>query len=276
MLQEDKDVIIFIIAGTAILFLLGLFIISFLFFYQKKQNSYIKESNQLKNNFRQELLKTQLEVHEHTLNHVSQEIHDNIGQVLAFIKLNLGTIKSLPEAEKQERIDESRELVSHVITDLRDLSKSLSYEALATKGLAETIRTELNRINRAASFSLDFNIIGQSFPLSQQRELVVFRIFQECMQNIIKHSEADQLKITLQYSTELFNLIIQDDGIGFCPDDAIEQVGAGMKNMKSRAKLIDATISITSSSGKGCITKVSLNPSQTQVSFDGLYSSGPD
>lgn len=276
MLQEDKDVIIFIIAGTAILFLLGLFIISFLFFYQKKQNSYIKEKNQLKNNFRQELLKTQLEVHEHTLNHVSQEIHDNIGQVLAFIKLNLGTIKSLPEAEKQERIDESRDLVSHVITDLRDLSKSLSYETLATKGLAETIRTELNRINRAANFSLDFNIIGQSFPLSQQRELVVFRIFQECMQNIIKHSEANQLKITLQYSTELFNLIIQDDGIGFCPDDAIEQVGAGMKNMKSRAKLIDATISITSSSGKGCITKVSLNPSQTQVSFDGLYPSGPD
>lgn len=276
MLQEDKDVIIFIIAGTAILFLLGLFIISFLFFYQKKQNSYIKEKNQLKNNFRQELLKTQLEVHEHTLNHVSQEIHDNIGQVLAFIKLNLGTIKSLPKAEKQERIDESRDLVSHVITDLRDLSKSLSYETLATKGLAETIRTELNRINRAANFSLDFNIIGQSFPLSQQRELVVFRIFQECMQNIIKHSEANQLKITLQYSTELFNLIIQDDGIGFCPDDAIEQVGAGMKNMKSRAKLIDATISITSSSGKGCITKVSLNPSQTQVSFDGLYPSGPD
>ena len=276
MLQEDKDVIIFIIAGTSILFLLGLFIISFLFFYQKKQNSYIKEKNQLKNNFRQELLKTQLEVHEHTLNHVSQEIHDNIGQVLAFIKLNLGTIKSLPEAEKQERIDESRDLVSHVITDLRDLSKSLSYETLATKGLAETIRTELNRINRAANFSLDFNIIGQSFPLSQQRELVVFRIFQECMQNIIKHSEANQLKITLQYSTELFNLIIQDDGIGFCPDDAIEQVGAGMKNMKSRAKLIDATISITSSSGKGCITKVSLNPSQTQVSFDGLYPSGPD
>lgn len=276
MLQEDKDVIIFIIAGTAILFLLGLFIISFLFFYQKKQNSYIKEKNQLKNNFRQELLKTQLEVHEHTLNHVSQEIHDNIGQVLAFIKLNLGTIKSLPEAEKQERIDESRDLVSHVITDLRDLSKSLSYETLATKGLAETIRTELNRINRAANFSVDFNITGQSFPLSQQRELVVFRIFQECMQNIIKHSEANQLKITLQYSTELFNLIIQDDGIGFCPDDAIEQVGAGMKNMKSRAKLIDATISITSSSGKGCITKVSLNPSQTQVSFDGLYPSGPD
>lgn len=276
MLQEDKDVIIFIIAGTAILLLLGLFIISFLFFYQKKQNSYIKEKNQLKNNFRQELLKTQLEVHEHTLNHVSHEIHDNIGQVLAFIKLNLGSIKDLPQAEKQVRIDESRDLVSHVITDLRDLSKSLSYETLVTKGLAETIRMEINRINRAANFSLEFNITGQVLPLSQQRELVVFRIFQECMQNIIKHSEANQLKITLQYSTELFNLIIEDDGIGFCPDDAIEQGGAGLENMKSRAKLIDATISITSSSGKGCTIKVSLNPSQMQVSFDGLYPSGPD
>lgn len=276
MLQEDKDVIIFIIAGTALLLLLGLFIISFLFFYQKKQSSYIKEKVQLKNNFRQELLKTQLEVHEQTLNHVSQEIHDNIGQVLSFIKLNLGAIKNLPESEKQERIAESRELVSHVINDLRDLSKSLSYESIADNGLAENIRTELDRINKTGNFSIEFNLTGQSFPLGQQRELVVFRIFQECLQNIIKHSKANHLKITLQYSTELFNLIIQDDGIGFCPDEMKEQGGSGLKNMKSRAKLIGATISITSSSGKGCITNVSLNPSQTQVSFDGLYPSGPD
>lgn len=273
MLQTEKDIIIFTIAGTAILLLLGIFIVGFLFFYQKRQIVYLKEKERLKNTYRHEILTSKMEIQEHTLNHVAQELHDNIGQVLSFIKLSLGATRDLPDDEKQVRIDESRDLIAHVIGDLRDLSKRLSYETVASKGLAETIRTELERISKTSSFSIAFDIRGQSFPLGQQRELVMFRIFQESLQNILKHSEASSMKINLQYSPELFNLMIHDDGKGFLPEDMNPPEGSGLRNMKNRVKLIGATLTITSSPGKGCIINVDL-PIERDLSSYGENPSG--
>lgn len=273
MLQTNEDLIGLIAIGTLMFLLLAYFIINFIFFYQKRQNEYLKERERLKNEFHQELLSAHLEIYEHTLKHISQEIHDNIGQVLSFIKLNLSAVNTLSAEERLEKIDETRQLVSHVINDLRDLSKSMSYEKIADKGLSETIRFEIERINKTASFNTVFQIEGDVIPLGNQHELVIYRIFQESIHNIISHSQAKMVKIHLQYRPEIFNLILEDDGLGFCEEDIAASGGAGIKNMKNRATLIGAKISITSPNKKGCLTVVSLGCSNKQLSFDGNYHS---
>lgn len=272
--NEKIEIYLLFFWGIGLFICLTGFIIYFLVTYRNKQLKNKIEKEALAARFQQELLQSRLEIQEQTLMHISQEIHDNVGQVLAFIKLSLGATPGLSENEKQERIDESLELVSHVINDLRDLSRSLNYETVAAKGLAETIRIELDRVNRAGKLSIELKIEGQIFPLGRQRELVMFRIFQECLQNTLKHAEAKSLKINLQYSPDLVNLIIHDDGKGFYPDRVDANGGMGLKNIQNRAKLIGATISINSSPGNGCLTSVSLNPSHTQVSFDGQNPSG--
>jgi signal transduction histidine kinase len=260
MLQADDEIIIITVAGTIMLLLLGIFIIGFLFFYQRKRIAHITEQEQLRSTFNREILTTRIEVHEQTLGYISQELHDNIGQVLSFVKLNLGTATHNADVQKQKKIDESRELLSQVITDLRDLSKSLSFQQISRHGLLRAIETEVERVNKSGLVTIEINVAGNTYPLGEQRELVLFRIFQEALNNTLKYAHARVLRINLKYDKELFNLTITDDGIGFSADTAKNQNGSGLKNMESRAALIGATSLLTSSPGNGCTVTVSLNP----------------
>jgi signal transduction histidine kinase len=259
MLQTNEDLIAFVATGTILFLLLGFFIINFLFAYQKRQLEYLKERNSLKND----------------LKHISQEIHDNIGQVLAFIKISLSSVKPLSTKQMQEKIDDTRLLVSNLIEELRDLSKSLSYEKIADKGLLETIRFEVERLNKSVFFNIHFKTEGQPEQLGNQVELVLYRIFQESIHNIISHSKARNVKILLQYSPEIFKLILEDDGIGFSQENVEESGGAGIKNMRNRATLIGATLSILSAVKQGCLTTVSLDPRKIETNTHGNYQSSP-
>src|SRR5258708_14831670 len=228
------------------------FIIYFVVLYRNKQLKNKKEQEQLQAAFQQELLKTQLEVQEQTLNYSSTEIHDNITQVLSFVKLTLAGMAAKAEGEKRSKINESRELIDQTITDLRDLSKSLSFEHITSLGLVKTIAIEVERINKSGLISVSFLQEGDIYTLGEQRELVLFRIFQETLNNTLKHSGAKQLKIMLQYHSDLFNLTLADDGSGFSAEILDSKYGSGLKNIKNRAALIGGVATIESAPGKGC------------------------
>lgn len=272
MFPADTENILLIIAGTIMFLLLGMFIISFLFFYQRKRTMHIAEQEQLKSAFNQEILTTQIEVQEQTLNHISQELHDNVGQVLSFVKLNLGTTASMADEQKQRKIDESRDLLAQVIADLRDLSKSLSFQQISQYGLERAIQTEVARVNKSGLIEINLEVSGEPYSLGEQRELVLFRIFQESLNNALKYAYARHLRINLLYAAELFNLTIADDGIGFSTETAEKNNGSGLRNIESRAALIGADAILESSPGKGCSIQVNLNPVK-QLNIDGT---GPD
>ncbi|GGH09884.1 sensor histidine kinase [Mucilaginibacter phyllosphaerae] len=258
MHTKDEVLIAIIFAGTVILLLLGIFIISFLFFYQKRHNTHLSEQKNLKAAFQQELLKTQVEIQEQTLNHISREIHDNVTQVLSFVKLNLAIPVKSTAKETELKITESRNLVAQVINDLRDLSKSLSYDHIVQLGLVKTIEIETDRLNNSGMIIANLAINGNPHSLGEQREVVLFRIFQEGLNNALKHSGAKQLNIGLDYFNDLFNLTIQDNGVGFLAG-ALPNGGSGLKNMVNRAALIGADAAINSAPGEGCCIKIGIN-----------------
>jgi len=270
MLQADQDYILIIVAGSIMLLLLGIFIISFLFFYQKKRTIHITEQEQLRSAFSQEILTTQIEVQEQTLSYISQELHDNIGQVLSFIKLNLGTTSLLAEEKKQRKIDESRDLLSQVISDLRDLSKSLSFQQIKQFGLVRAMLIEIERVNKSGLIKITMEVNGDPYALGEQRELVLFRIFQEALNNSLKYAHALNLIINLTFTAELFTLNIADDGIGFSPAVAGEKNGSGLKNMESRANIIGAVATLESEPGQGCTINIILDPLK-QLNIDGTH-----
>jgi signal transduction histidine kinase len=260
MLFKDEEVIVALIAGTIMVILLGIFIISFLLIYQKKQNKNALEKEHLKSSFQQEVLKAQMEIQEETLNQISRELHDNVTQVLSFVKLNLGVfVKSLHEND-QIKLNDNRELIAQTINDLRNLSKSLSFEHISSFGLLKTMETEVDRINRSGIIKLVLIAKGDVYSLGEQRELVLFRIFQEALNNALKHAQATIFKISLYYQEQLFNLTIEDDGVGFDPSSLNENSGSGLRNITNRAALIGATSVINSSPGNGCSINLSLNP----------------
>lgn len=254
-LQEN---IIVVIAGTLLLILLGSFIISFLFFYKRKQHTNRLEKVEMQSKFQQELLRTQLEIQEQTLKTISQEIHDNIGQVLSLAKLNLSTMETERTDELKVKISDSKQLVSKAIQDLRDLSKTMNTDNIEAIGFIRAVEYEMDML-RKAGIAATLNIGGNTSRLEPQKELILFRIVQEVLNNIIKHAEATAIIIDIDYNEKDIKVVLNDNGRGFDLTPLNENnnnFGLGIRNMHSRAKLIGADFSISSSTGEG--TTVSL------------------
>jgi len=262
MQEVDQQVLTTVIAAVFLLLAIAIIMLFLAIYYTKTKKRLIREKEALKVAYEQTILKTQLEIQEQTFHNVSQEIHDNIGQVLSFVKLNLGTAIGLSPTEKDEKITASKELVAQAIGDLRDLSKSLSFDHIATNGFTETIKTEVNRINKSKLAEVTFSLSGEYYSLGEQLELVLFRIMQESVNNALKHSGAKYLTVGLQYTPELFTLTVSDDGSGFDHKQAMSKNGSGLKNIQNRAQLIGAEYKIDSAVGKGSQITVTLNPQQ--------------
>jgi len=172
---------------------------------------------------------------------------------------------------QQTKINENRDLIAQVITDLRDLSKSLSFEHISKQGLVKTIENEVNKLNKSGLINAEITVEGEIYALGEQRELVLFRIFQEAVNNTIKHSGASNLKINLQYIPEMFNLTLKDDGVGFSANSLDYSRGSGLTNIENRATVIGAAAKISSSPGNGCSIEVTLNLLQQRLYIDGKH-----
>lgn len=255
-----------IISVTLGFLLLSGFIIFFIVINRFKINKHIQDKKNLETKFSQTLLQTQLEIQEQTLKTISQEIHDNIGQVLSLAKLNLNTIDITKQDELLEKVRGSKQLVSKAIQDLRDLSKSLNTDSITSIGLIRAIEYELDMIRKAGEHEAIMEVSGTVIRLEPQKELIVFRIIQEVLHNIIKHAEAKSIKVQAGYSGNVMELIVSDDGKGFDIDRERKQEGEestsipglGLRNMSSRASLIGAEFFMNSIPGQGTTAKLKI------------------
>jgi signal transduction histidine kinase len=246
--------------GTSIfLALSGLFVFFIVNSLQRKRGLLGKQK-EMQTEFTQSLLQTQLEIQEQTLRTISQEIHDNVGQVLSLAKLNLNTLDIEEGVNKQQKIESSIQLIGKAISDLRDLSRSMNGDKIADLGLQDAIDNELQIIKNTGQFSTELVIEGLAYPLSAQNNVVLFRIVQESLNNIVKHSKAKNIRIEMRYTATNFNMAIKDDGIGFkVLNLEATETGIGLTNMKNRAALIAALFSIQSAPGQGCSVFIQLS-----------------
>lgn len=213
---------------------------------QKKMNVIIEREKLLKkiNLHQQELLKTKIEIQEQTFNNISGEIHDNIGQTLSFIKLNINTIDTgFPEVAK-EKLLESKNLLTKVIQDLRDLAKTLNTDFIAKQGLTNAIDQQLQFLKRAGLYTVRFSVNGDVPRYESLSELVIFRIVQELLNNVVKHAEATTINIEMQYKEAKLIITVQDNGKGFDVEKQhlSDNKGLGLRNIHNRLALVKGSI----------------------------------
>lgn len=224
------------------------------------------EKEQMGIAFQQTLLRTQLEIQEQTLKNISQEIHDNVGQVLTLAKLNLATTTVAEEAAS-EKIKTSQQLIGKAIQDLRDLSRSLNTDYVEDLGLVRSIEYELELLQKTGTIETELNIEGKIIKFDKQKELILFRIVQETIHNIIKHAEAKKISAAIDFTHEAVTIIIKDNGKGFdlspLNDAGNNTFGLGLRNMKNRATLIGAKFSINSIPGTGTEAYLQLPVNET-------------
>lgn len=242
--KTDQSIIIFVLTSLFLILLLVSFISLILYRYQQKQNAYLKNIEELKIAHENQLLQAQLEIQEQTFQTISREIHDNIGQKLTLAKLHLNTL-SFRHLEKAElKVTDSINMISEAINDLSDLSRSMSSENILNNGLIKALEFEVIQLKKSGIFLVNFSTTGNLVFLDANTELVLFRIVQEAINNIIKHAAADIIDIKLHYNSHLLTIDICDNGKGFNADS--NNCGTGLLNMKKRAKMLNGTLHINS------------------------------
>lgn len=240
-----------IIICTLIILSLCLFIIWFVYKYQNKQSDYFVEIGLLKASHENSILKVQVEIQEQTFQNIAREIHDNVGQRLSLAKLQIVNMQE----NNVFNVDETVSIISNAMDDLRNLSRSLSSDIILGNGIGEAIKFEVKQLLKTHIFNINFDVTGETIFLDGKRELILFRIVQEGLHNIVKHANAKNVTIILKYTNETVSVIIQDDGMGFRKGF---YKGQGLNNIEARATLLGGSFEISSAEFSGTSLKVSI------------------
>ncbi len=245
----DDHILAFI--GMATLFILVFFslLVYVLIRSANKQNRILFEKQEMESLHRNERVR---EV-ERVLNEISREVHDNIGQSIDAIRMSLYVVRRLAKDAKQiEVIDDIAELTDDLIRDTAHISHSMNGEHIKALGLHSSIERLINQAGKYKNIKCNFIINGKGKQLYPETKLLIFRIAQESVHNILKHSGATSLRVSLEYGSDDFKMQITDNGIGLPAERETASFGLGLNNMYERAKLVGGKLIIDTVPGAGC------------------------
>ncbi len=246
---------ILILFITFLTFLMAVYIISTTYYHRKKQISYLENLNIIQAEYDKNLLNTQLEIQEQTFQHISREIHDNISLSLTLAKLQLNTFDWNDRERSGLKLESSISLIGTSIAGLSDISKGLNADIIVQNGLLKAIEDEMERIRQTGLFKAGYTVTGSPVYMDSQRELIIFRIIQEALNNVIKHAGAKEVSLRLDFSSSRLRIRIHDNGRGFDPEQLRGNGHAGLKNMETRAKILNGGMQVSSHHNSGtCLT----------------------
>lgn len=245
-----------VIAGGLLILMLVLIFLIFVVIARQQQNKLYLNQKRMQEDFQQQLLQSQLETQEYSFNQISQELHDNIGQLLSSTKLLLG-IASMDMETVPDTIKTAEQTVGKAIQDLRSLSKSLDKEWLHQFNFVENLEAEKDRINAARNIQVQLISQYEKLPLDPQAQVMLFRVVQEALQNSIKHAFPKHISIKINNTNHHFELLIEDDGRGFDIESAKKE-SLGLRNMEHRTQLLGGTIEWKPAETKGTVIKIMI------------------
>ena len=233
-----------------VLVIVSALIIIFFVVFQKRKNKLLIDKMKQQQAFEEELAQSQLEISEQTLKNVGQELHDNVGQLLAYANMQLNLVSSIASETVKTKVEDTKTVIENTIQEVRSLSKSLNSDVISNFGLVASIENEVDRINKLNKLKASFNLGGEQLSFNEPKdEIILFRIVQEFLSNTIKYADAQTLNIQLNFENGMVIIKISEDGKGF--DINTVNKGSGLINMKSRADLIKAKLDLNSAPGKG-------------------------
>lgn len=211
---------------------------------QQKAKSRLEHEN--------ELAITRLQVQEQAMNLISEEIHDHVGQLLSITKKYIAAAEAgAVESNIKEPLAKAGNMLAKAIHEIRHISHSLNNELIREKGFLPLVQNDLEHLTDAAQIKGILKIEGVPFNLNHEQELLIYRMIQEAMQNIVKHAKATQVLIAFSFTEKDLTIRIEDNGTGFDIEAARQKESIGFKNIYNRAEILKGAINISSQNGQG-------------------------
>jgi signal transduction histidine kinase len=204
----------------------------------------------------QKIAETIVAVQEQELTYIGHELHDNVIQIMISARLHLDGIKGRTREEKAVK-EKTTELILTAIEETRRLSRRLAASQLKNAGLLTAIAQLMNDLRGTGRFNIKFNSsleIDTEYCLSEEKKVAIYRIVQEEMSNIIRHSKAKNVRVNIMQNNSGVILYTFDDGVGF--DLQRVPKGMGLAGIQSRARAFKGMVDIVTAPGKGCSVTV--------------------
>jgi len=262
MPENASEVTLILVGSTAIILLLIGLIVFSLFVHQKRKFQFRQEKFALKNNFDRELLRSHLEIQSQAFESISRELHDNVGTLISIAMVHIKSLSGSSSANDQEKITETDSLLNEALDTLRDISRSINPENINRLGWQKSFIAELDRIRKTNVFTVQYTEEGIPFIIEFQKQVIIFRILQETLNNIVKHSNGKSICSHICFTGKEVVITIADDGKGFheqVSNTGEPAQGFGIKNMRARAAMLPAVFTIESGAKPGTVVKLAYH-----------------
>lgn len=250
-----------ILANILIVVLLIGLVILLTLLYQKRKIQQNREMELLKAEMEKELLTTRVEIQENIQRELSMEIHDNVGQTLLLANVNLTILMSQikENIEAIQLIQESKELLKKSMEDITAVSRSMNPDRIVEIGVFNAIAYELDVLKRKNILSVIIEIdeaMASDWQLKPEIQLVLFRIYQEGIKNILKYASASLVEFTLIRTQHGVDMLLKDNGVGFDLGLSEKRDGIGLRNIQKRVAIFNGSFDIESAPGKGTTLRI--------------------
>ena len=199
-----------------------------------------------------------IEAEENERKRIAADLHDGVGQMMSAAKMNLSVFETeLPFANETQKtsFENVMGLIDESCKEIRNVSHQMMPNALLKRGLASAVKEFIDKID-SRIIKVSLHTEGLNEPIDNNTETVLYRVIQECVNNVLKHSGADHLDISLLKDNDGIAVTIEDNGKGFDSSDKLKFEGIGLKNIISRITYLKGSIDFDSSPGKGTLVAI--------------------
>jgi two-component system sensor histidine kinase UhpB len=204
---------------------------------------------------RRESARRALLVQEAERRRIARELHDEVGQTLTGVVLQIEGLATSVPGDLRDQLDELRETARRGTEEVRRIARRLRPEALEDLGLHSALAALATGFSERAGVAVDRRL-ERDLPLSQEEELVIYRVAQEALTNVARHARATRVDLRLERRNGRTTLIVRDNGRGLLPEAMSSS--HGIRGMRERAMLIGADLTIVSPAGRGTEVRLRL------------------
>jgi len=247
-----------ILLASFVFLLMPIFLLLYIRSYNRHKKNHFLEKQNMQQRFESEMLQTRIEVQDQTMQSIATELHDNVGQLLSLTTLTLNSVNLNDGDKAKKKIDNSLSLVNKSIKELRELAKLLHGEQLVENGIGHAIDQEINWLNKTGAYEVKTNnLLIEKQIASPDKDLIILRLLQEIINNIIKHAQATHIQIDSYLEDNALHLKVIENGIGFNPEEIkARKSGMGLNSIYKRIEMINGKLALNSAPGEG--TSISI------------------
>jgi len=245
--NADQGISQVLFFGTIGMLMLAIGLIVFIIFHQRKVIRYQSKLQRLEFDHQKMLLNASIKFQEEERQRIAADLHDDAGPLLATARLYLNeNLVNLDKSSQLQNIFNAKQIIDDTIQLIRNISHSLMPPTLKNFGLESAVNDMFQKINGSGSMNASCRFHDYRERMDSERELIVFRVVQELINNILKHSKSSFIHLTQNLTDKHFYIRLHHDGKGMTQSEfeklSINSSGLGLKNIQSRLKLLQGRI----------------------------------